>query len=408
MSTLRRRWRKISGSVSGWRLHVDRPYRLLAFALLPLFAIAILEPLFSAPDMEWLRDQTRQNDVFGPILFPRSNVEWKDRLQGMLILMGLPVAFCLWYWRDRNQRDQIENSRKDVNLKEFQEVQMRAAGTLAADMPSEARVQLQIAALHQLRGFLRGDYGESFRRPAFELLLAGHSAAITRIGLTAQSPGSVTSEAIKEIKEKLTEVDRARITILGDDWKYILRSGWPLRGRNLDLIHLSCCSWPQGLDPKRVTLRGAFLEGVNFDNVEMAYADLECISVDAHYSESGRNTLTSFSGARLHGVNFRNADLITAEMNGAYTPAANFEGVNLSHRDLKGTYPSDANFEGTNLRDSNLQGTYFGDSVLDNAILTGASFDDKTGLLSFWHRRSAEERASAQRKLLELGAVYEL
>ena len=191
---LKRRWL----ALRNWRWKADRPYRLIVFALLPLVTVAILERLLAADELGWLRDWVKDSAIYGPLFFPEAaTVEWKDRLQAILVLLGLPVALCLWYWRDRNVRDQIEEQRKQVieqqrqvgnqnrafNLTEFQEVQMRAAGALDEKLPPEAREQLQIAALHQLRGFLRGEYGESFRRPAFELLLAGHAEAVTRIGV---------------------------------------------------------------------------------------------------------------------------------------------------------------------------------------------------------------------------------
>lgn len=113
-------WRSRWDEIKNWRWQADRPYRLIAFALLPLATVAILEPLFASPSMQWLRDLVSKSSIFGPLFFPvDGTIEWKDRLQGILVLLGLPVAFCLWHWRDRNVRDQIENARKDINLKEF-------------------------------------------------------------------------------------------------------------------------------------------------------------------------------------------------------------------------------------------------------------------------------------------------
>ena len=49
-------------------------------------------------------------------------VAWKDRLQGIVLPFGLAVAICLEHWCDRNVRDQIDNARQDIDLKEFQKV----------------------------------------------------------------------------------------------------------------------------------------------------------------------------------------------------------------------------------------------------------------------------------------------
>lgn len=112
---------------------------------------------------------------------------------------------------------------------------MRAAGAFDDKLPVEAREQLQIAALHQLRGFLRGEYGDAFQRPAFELLLAGHASAMERIDLAkevfdcrvAHNPAdtiqSRMATVISSAKDRLTAVDRARLAILADEWEHIFR-----------------------------------------------------------------------------------------------------------------------------------------------------------------------------------------
>ena len=252
-------------ALRNWHWNADRPYRLIAFALLPLVTVAILERLLAADELGWLRDWIKGSDIYGPLFFPEAApVEWKDRLQAILVLLGLPVAFCLWYWRDRNVRDQIEEQRKQVieqqrqvrnqsrafSLAEFQEVQMRAAGALDEKLPAEAREQLQIAALHQLRGFLRGEYDESFRRPAFELLLSGHAEAMRRIGVPpvrAQiqsrslqlTSASELREAVEVLRARLDPIMTERLKIIRDECNTIFRSGYPVSNRAFDFVNLT-------------------------------------------------------------------------------------------------------------------------------------------------------------------------
>ena len=124
-----------------------------------------------------------------------------------LISAGLfsPVAFILWYFRDQNQQLQIENHRKDINLKDFQKLcewasglhlveekvtvnqktnaqgiektetieQSRPPVNSSADTTSrrDGSIGLQIAAIYQLRAFIEGTHGEHFIRPALLLLL---------------------------------------------------------------------------------------------------------------------------------------------------------------------------------------------------------------------------------------------
>ena len=137
-----------------------------------------------------------------------------------------PVAFVLWWFRDTNQLWLIENNRKDTNLKDFQRLSEWATGmhlvedevitkttepkkrVLTSEQAEQASPQeaqgiqtvtvettvksskpqgkgsasppsrregseaLQIAAVHQLKGYLVGDFGQQFERPALVLLLA--------------------------------------------------------------------------------------------------------------------------------------------------------------------------------------------------------------------------------------------
>lgn len=38
------------------------------------------------------------------------------------LIVSAPVAYVIWFFRDANTQKQIENQRKDVNLKEFQKI----------------------------------------------------------------------------------------------------------------------------------------------------------------------------------------------------------------------------------------------------------------------------------------------
>ena len=125
----------------------------------------------------------------------------------------------IWHFRDENSRQQIENQRKDINLKEFQKLSEWVSGAHLPEInieksitksssttdnesaaspkkqiteqtaerskeygqkPDNAHwgtfskwdgaVALQISAIYNLLPFFRGDYGESFRQPAFNLL----------------------------------------------------------------------------------------------------------------------------------------------------------------------------------------------------------------------------------------------
>lgn len=143
-------------------------------------------------------------------------------------LFSAPILFLIWRFRDQNATQQIENQRKDINLKEFQKIAEWVSGlhlveneiteketkesddvksekTTKYTLPDESRsiptfsksdgaVGLQIAAIHSLLPFFRGEHGESFRRPALNLL--------TSAWLALQQKDLLVLEELDDLKQK--------------------------------------------------------------------------------------------------------------------------------------------------------------------------------------------------------------
>lgn len=134
-----------------------------------------------------------------------------------------PVIFIIWVFRDKNNRVQIENARKDTNLKDFQKLSEWASGfhlpenkhtktvknELKKDDSTEGTKKefkeeiesteyfitpdgstsisrrlgaeaLQASAIAQLEAFMFGKYGEQFMQPAFLLIHAIWESIITQ------------------------------------------------------------------------------------------------------------------------------------------------------------------------------------------------------------------------------------
>ena len=122
------------------------------------------------------------------------------------LIISAPIAYAIWMIRDQNTAQQIENSRKDTNLKDFQRLSEWASGfhlpedkfvksekttfkgtektveitsTFENFSPPESGFNLsrrtgaeslQVAAIYQLQAFMLGKYGEQFMIPAFYLI----------------------------------------------------------------------------------------------------------------------------------------------------------------------------------------------------------------------------------------------
>ena len=66
-------------------------------------------------------------------------------------LMAAPYAYCIWFWRDKNKKEDIKNAQKaienekiSVNQENFHKLQSWAAGY-------ECNETMQISAIYQLR-----------------------------------------------------------------------------------------------------------------------------------------------------------------------------------------------------------------------------------------------------------------
>jgi hypothetical protein len=173
-----RRGGNLDGRMENWLKRADdwidkhRPWALLATVTLSLSVLALIN---------W----ATSSDLFRQFFYPTpcdkraptgcDPIEWKELFQAAILVLGLPVAFMLWHWRDRNVRDQIENTRKDLNLREFNEIQVRLAGAVDDHISEKSKIALQTAALFQMSEFLSGERGQQFSRAAFEAIRAKYA-----------------------------------------------------------------------------------------------------------------------------------------------------------------------------------------------------------------------------------------
>ena len=370
--------------------------------------------------------------------------------QVALALVGAPVAFVLWLFRDIHAARTLENQRKDLNLKEFQEIQMRAAGALDEKLPAVARETLQIAAIHQLRPFLTGEYGESFRRPAWEFFRARLRASTEATGEAAitdwvaaggfpKVAGEGAGERAKRIREEIYKnlnklqpgpVTQAVRAVVREEARTIFggaRVGRPdlcinTRFDGIDLSRQILAgeaftrSYFAGADLRRVHLEGANLGGAHLEGADLNDAHLEGAVLWGAHLESA-----DLSGAHLEGANLRRAhlggagligahlegaNLSWAQLEGADLSGAHLEGADLSGAHLEGAGLSSAHLEGANLFGAPLEGADLIDAHLEGANLSNAIFDDATILLSRQTDARPEALAAAQQRLRDLGARH--
>lgn len=312
--------------------------------------------------------------VFFQICFPELLEKSAGLWNFIILVVSAPVAFAIWHFRDENNRQQIENQRKDINLKEFQKLSEWVSGAHLPEIKTvdkttqkeglkdkgeiegelqlierttekteeygkkphaegfdtfgkrEGAVALQISAVYNLLPFFRGDYGESFRRPAFNLLKSAwqamqqdslkkweteilsddeQQAIIEELELKAESPMGVA------LTHVLLSLDQKNMQLNLRDFPEMLPN-LCLAGIN---FHLS------GVDEKARNWSGLNLSGVDFRRAYLR---------KVHFEES-----------QLDGANLQYADLLYADLQGAFLigadlQCAKLDGAKLQNADLRG------------------------------------------------------------------------
>jgi uncharacterized protein YjbI with pentapeptide repeats len=342
----------------------NRPFVLLATVLVTAAALLVFDAVTSFR-------------LFPDLLNPAAQPDWsdqKDQFQIAIILLGLPVAFWLWHWRDRNVRDQIEeqrrqveNQRQDTNLKEFQEVVWAAAGVIDSSH-TEGRETLQIASLHQMRGFLRGDFGPTFKRSAFETYCSILARPMCHEDDDVEQPSNALSPYVYD----------AIRDIVFEEWQaffwqdYANRHSWPLQGRSLREIRLPVGADLMGVDLSRIDFSGSALSDVDFSDTRswdtnFSQCNLRCSKFNRASCEGAKFDASDFAGAVAHDI-----DMMETSLSGTKFHGADFSNGNFYKASGSNSCFINANLERGNFNDVRLYGVEFENAKLAHATFVSA------------------------------------
>jgi len=293
------------------------------------------------------------------------------------LIVSSPIAFIIWYFRDKNSSYQIENARKDTNLKEFQKLAEWISGNhlienkvivkeksfpsslekeieknleytepqnslLTTHSKQEGAVGLQIAAIYNLLPFYRGERGVDFRLPAFNLLISSWLALQQKLIKELYSIGieshyfplhletNRNKERFKEILNKLKENGRSN---LGSAITYVLLSDGGdnlikhinstnelcLAGMNFNLI---------GLDKNK--LRDLFLRKNDGEKLNLSGLKLQAANLDHFVFNKLELDSVNFWGASLREVSFQECTMSMDSLVEADITCANLVDTNFS------------------------------------------------------------------------------
>lgn len=279
----------------------------------------------------------------------------------IILLVSSPVAFAIWYFRDENSKQQIDNQRKDINLKEFQKLSEWVSGAHLPEMKIseksiiknygsnnqdnndrisetiteqskeyskslkntqfstfskwEGAVALQISAVYNLLPFFRGEYGESFRRPAFNLLKSAWQA------MQQDSLNRLEDENLSEDEKEqiINELQAKAKSPLGIALTQVLLS------LNKDNTEANLRAFPE-------MLPNICLAGMNFHTagVDEKARDLSGLVLNQAQLQGANMWSVNLASTRLHSVNFFHANLKWANLQWADLRFINLDSANLS------------------------------------------------------------------------------
>ncbi len=207
---------------------------------------------------------------------------------------------------------------------------------------------MQISAIYNLLPFFRGDYGESFRLPAFDLLKSTWQI-MQQDSLTKFENTENVSELRQKVKSPLgIALTHVLLSSHKDNNQIILRDFYKilpsicLAGMDFNLgadesvvINLS------DLNLNGVDFRGAVLRKVNFQKSKLHNAKLQWVDLN----------LAHLQKADLMGAKLQHAELMEAQLQNANLQGADFENADLKYADFQA-----ANLQAANLKNAILQG----------------------------------------------------
>jgi uncharacterized protein YjbI with pentapeptide repeats len=321
----------------------------------------------------------------------------------MSILIGAPVAFVIWRYRDQNTLWQIENQRKDINLKDFQKLAEWASGqhlqedrhstslkrteketaagkeiTVETIDNNESTISpllshsiskrtggesLQISAIYNLQAFLDGEYGRHFQRPTFQLVKSAWGGLVAKkIGdLQAllenfnHDGSSGRSQELKRLLEDWkTELMQVTHRPLGIALNKLLSTdaGAPLHFNAIDMPS----SVLSGIETRYPDLKPWELAGVNLSGMQLQGANL----ASAHL-QGAKLSFAKMHCTRLFNGQLQGADLSWTDLHSADLSSAQLQGALLCHAKLPG-----ANLIMARLQGADLRGTFIDSATLLN------------------------------------------
>lgn len=269
----------------------------------------------------------------------------------LTLIVSSPVAFVIWSFRDKNATDQINNSRKDTNLKEYHKIVEWITNKDSSD-------ELKISAIYYLRRFYE-DKSLGFQQAALHLLLSTwESMQKNELERLKKVNDSVEADSIiNSLRENGNSPLGVAITnvLLSNDGECILAypevfSSICLAGMNFYLPGLSDNTVNNLFNNKSIKYSGIQLQGcvfkkLNLNSVDFSNSNSNLLgtkwSVDEFQDEIFWNNVnfsecefkySTFDNVLIENCNFSKSNFMNVTfIQVSIDEFTDFSGVNLIH-----------------------------------------------------------------------------
>ena len=331
----------------------------------------------------------------------------------IILIVSSPVAFVIWHFRDENSRQQIENQRKDINLKEFQKLSEWVSGAHLPEInieksitksssttdnesaaspkkqitkqtaerskeygqkPDNAHwgtfskrdgaIALQISAIYNLLPFFRGDYGESFRRPAFNLLKSAWQS-MQQESLNELNELDIEIVSLERQRERLErqreKLERQELQELQELQREIHQQQREIRKQQSEIIGKlkQNAQSPMGVALTHVLLSlSRESTRLNLQDFPEMLPNICLAGINFDFSEI-KEKARDLSQLNLNGADLRAADLFFVNLHGTNLSKANLSNADLSNADLSNADLSNADLLDANLLSTDLRRSVF-------------------------------------------------
>lgn len=308
-----------------------------------------------------------------------NNIETIIGLNGfwtfVTVIVSAPTLFVIWHFRDVNNAREIENQRKDINLKEFQKI-VEWVGNI--DSNTDTSSPLIVSSVYSLLPFYRGDYGRDFRLSAFYLLqsiwkriheenfhklIDSQSHFIRDISSSEVLVNVTTEEDVKKIEHSIRKNSSSILAnviiqvLLSDNGGNLPDStqlSWEIFLCGLNLSNIGVVSKKVFLKKEIVNMRldVSILDNAIFDNCNLHHVSFSYSSLNNSF----------FKNSKLRDVDFFNTDLDKSNFYKTEIQNSCFKNAKLIKTNLEKTKIESSDFSFADLREAIFIGSVIEDS----------------------------------------------